>query len=71
MNTISKLLNEAKALLARFRVAASVVAGFAAQIVALNVLSGTALHIVQVVLAIATLAGAQTVHTAALKAAAK
>ena len=69
MNTIHNLLIKAKALVAKFRVAAAVVAGFAAQIVALNVLSGTALHVVQAVLAVATLLGAQATHTAAVKAA--
>ena len=70
LSKISALLNKAKALVAKFRVAAAVVAGFAAQVVALNVLSGTALHVVQAVLAVATLLGAQKVHAVALKAAA-
>ena len=71
MNTISKLLVEAKALLAKFRTVAAVVAGFAAQVVALNVLNGTALHVVQAVLALATILGAHAATNATVKAAAK
>lgn len=69
MNTIHNLIVKAKALLAKFRTVAAVVAGFAAQIVALNVLSGTALHIVQAVLALATIVGAHAAQSSAVKAA--
>ena len=63
------MLSKIKALLAKFRTVAAVVAGFAAQVVALNVLSGTALHVVQAVLAIATIVGAHAAQSSAVKAA--
>lgn len=69
MNTIHNLLIKAEALLAKFRTVAAVVAGFAAQVVALNILSGTALHVVQAVLAVATIVGAHAAQSSAVKAA--
>lgn len=64
------MLAKLKALLVKFRTVATVVAGFAVQVVALGVLNGTALHIVQAVLAVATILGAHAAQVTAVKAAA-
>ena len=65
------MLAKLKALLIKFRTVATVVAGFAAQVVALGVLNGTALHVVQAVLAVATVVGAHAAQVTSVKAAAK
>lgn len=71
LSKIKALFGKAKAALARVRSTVAVVAGVAAEIVSMGLLHGTALHVVEAVIAAAAVLGVHVATKATVKAAAK